>query len=72
MERNIVDSFFVGGIHGRPSMPGVKLQQMLGTTIKIDMLSHRLLVPTPNGVTVANIGDCIILYDDDTLGVESK
>lgn len=71
MERKVIDSFTVGGTKAGPSLPGARLQQMLGTRIKIDMFSHRLLVPTPNGVAVANIGDCVVLYDDDTLGVEA-
>lgn len=70
MERRVVDSFTVGGTKAGPSLPGARLQQMLGTKIVIDMSSRTLYVPTMKGVVQARTGDRIILYDDDTLEVE--
>lgn len=70
MERRVVDSFTVGGTKAGPSLPGARLQQMLGTRIVIDMSSRTLYVPTIKGVVQARTGDRIILYDDDTLEVE--
>lgn len=70
MERRVVDSFTVGGTKAGPSLPGARLQQMLGTRIEIDMSSRTLYVPTMKGVVQARIGARIILYDDDTLEVE--
>ena len=70
MERRVVDSFTVGGTKAGPSLPGARLQQMLGTRIVIDMSSRTLYVPTMNGVVQARTGARIILYDDDTLEVE--
>lgn len=70
MERRVVDSFTVGGTEAGPSLPGARLQQMLGTRIEIDMSSRTLYVPTMKGVVQARIGARIILYDDDTLEVE--
>lgn len=70
MERRVVDSFTVGGTKAGPSLPGARLQQMLGTRIVIDMSSRTLYVPTMKGVVQARIGARIILYDDDTLEVE--
>lgn len=66
----VVDSFVVGGTSAGPSLPGVLLQQMLGTRIAINPISRGLFVPTPKGIKVASKGDRIILYDDDTLNVE--
>ena len=66
----MVDSFTVGGTKAGPSLPGARLQQMLGTKIVIDMSSRTLYVPTMKGVVQARTGDQIILYDDDTLEVE--
>lgn len=70
MERRVVDSFTVGGTKAGPSLPGARLQQMLGTRIVIDMSSRTLYVPTVKGVVQARTGARIILYDDDTLEVE--
>jgi hypothetical protein len=70
MERKVIDSFTVGGTKAGPSMPGARLQQMLGTRIVIDMSSRTLYVPTMKGVVQASTGDRIILYDDDMLEVE--
>lgn len=70
MERRVVDSFTVGGTKAGPSLPGARLQQMLGTKIVIDMSSRTLYVPTMKGVVQARTGARIILYDDDTLEVE--
>ena len=70
MERRVVDSFTVGGTKAGPSLPGARIQQMLGTRIVIDMCSRTLYVPTMKGVVQARTGARIILYDDDTLEVE--
>lgn len=70
MERRVVDSFTVGGTKAGPSLPGARIQQMLGTRIVIDMSSRTLYVPTMKGVVQARTGARIILYDDDTLEVE--
>ena len=70
MERRVVDSFTVGGTKAGPSLPGARLQQMLGTKIVIDMSSRTLYVPTMKGVVQARTGARIILYEDDTLEVE--
>ena len=70
MERRVVDSFTVGGTKAGPSLPGARLQQMLGTKIVIDMSSRTLYVPTMKDIVQARTGDRIILYDDDTLEVE--
>lgn len=70
MERRVVDSFTVGGTKAGPSLPGARIQQMLGTKIVIDMSSRTLYVPTMKGVVQARTGARIILYDDDTLEVE--
>lgn len=70
MERKVIDSFLVGGTNAGPSLPGARLQQMLGTRIAIDMSSRTLYVPTMKGVVQARTGDRIVLYDDDSLDVE--
>lgn len=66
---SIIDSFTVGGTNVGASMPGVYLQRMLGTRITINMATHTLAVPTPQGYVYAGAGDTIVLYDDDTLEV---
>lgn len=71
MGRKVIDSFTVGGTKAGPSMPGARLQQMLGTTIKIDIFNHVLFVPTAQGMITAGKGDCILLYDDNTLEVRN-
>lgn len=70
MERKVIDYFLVGGTKAGPSLPGARLQQMLGKRIAIDMSSRTLYVPTMKGVVQARTGARIILYDDDTLEVE--
>ena len=70
MERKVIDSFVVGGTKAGPSLPGARLQQMLGKRIAIDMSSRTLYVPTMKGVVQARTGDRIILYGDDTLELE--
>lgn len=70
MVRKVIDYFTVRGTKAGPSLPGARLQQMLGTRIEIDMSRHTLYVPTMRGVVQASTGDQIILYDDDTLEVE--
>ena len=69
MKTRIIDSFVVGGTPAGPSMPGAYLQRMLGTRITINIFTHELTVPTPDGLTIASKGDEIILYDDGTLEV---
>lgn len=69
MARKVIDSFTVGGTKAGPSLPGARLQQMLGTRIAIDM-SRTLYVPTMKGVVQARTGARIVLYDDDSLEVE--
>lgn len=71
MGRKVIDSFTVGGTQAGPSLPGVRLQRMLGTTIKIDMANHVLFVPNAQGAVIAGRGDRILLYDDDTLEVQN-
>lgn len=68
--KKIVDSFVVGGTALGPSLPGTRLQQMLGSRIEILFGRMQLAVPTQNGRVIARRGDRIILYDDDTLEVE--
>lgn len=66
----IIDSFTIGGTGARPSMPGAKLQRMLGSRIAIDIAAETLYVPTKRGIVQASRGDRIVLYDDDSLEVE--
>lgn len=65
-----VDAFTIGGTKAGPSMPGPRLQQMLGSRILIDMEGHQLMVPTKHGPVIAREGDRIILWSDDSLEVE--
>ena len=66
----VIDSFTIGGTKLGPSMPGPRLQQMLGTRIAIDMASHTLTVPTRQGPVIAGQGDRIVLWSDNSLEVE--
>ena len=66
----IIDSFTIGGTKAGPSMPGMKLQGMLGSRIAINMESWTLYVPTKHGTVQARRGDRIVLYGDDSLEVE--
>ena len=66
----IIDSFTIGGTKAGPSMPGAKLQRMLGSRIEIDIVTQTLYVPTKHGIVQAHRGDRVVLYDDDSLGVE--
>lgn len=68
--RTQVDSFTIGGTKAGPSMPGPRLQRMIGSRVLVNMFDHQLLVPTPQGPEVARPGDRIILYSDDSLEVE--
>lgn len=68
--RKQVDSFTIGGTKAGPSMPGPRLQRMIGSRILVDMAGHRLMVPTRDGAEIAKAGDRIILYDDDSMEVE--
>ncbi len=68
--RKQVDAFTIGGTAAGPSMPGPRLQAMLGSRVLIDMYGQTLRVPTRNGCEIARKGDRIILYDDDSLEVE--
>lgn len=65
-----VDSFTIGGSKAGPSMPGPRLQAMLGSRIQINMESHTLSVPTRQGVVIAKPGDRVILWSDNSLEVE--
>lgn len=66
----IIDSFTIGGTMAGPSMPGARLQSLIGTQIMIYPRERKMRVSTPNGPVIAGIGDRIVLYDDGTLGVE--
>ena len=66
----IVDSFTIGGTKAGPSMPGYRLQQMLGSRIHIDIVNKTLTVPTRQGPVIARQGDTINLWSDDSLEVE--
>lgn len=66
----IIDSFTIGGTKVGASLPGMKLQGMLGSRIAINMASQTLYVPTKHGIAQARRGDRIVLYDDDSLEVE--
>ena len=68
--KKIVDSFIIGGTKAGPSLPGPRLQGMIGGEIEVDYFAQRLRVPTPDGLKVAERGDRIVLYDDNTLEVE--
>lgn len=70
MKTRIIDSFVIGGTPAGPSMPGANLQRMLGGRITINIFTHELTVPTPNGLVIARKGDEILLYDDGTLDVK--
>ena len=68
--KQIIDSLVIGGVPGElPRLPGMRLQQLLGTTIEINMLEHKLYVPTDSGIKVASTGDKLVLYVDNTLDV---
>ena len=66
----IVESFTIGGTKAGPSMPGYRLQQMLGSRISINMYDHTLTVPTRQGPVIARQGDTINLWSDNSLEVE--
>ena len=68
----IIDSFTLGGTAAGPSMPGARLQRMIGTKIMVYPIERKMRVPTPDGPVMAGLGDRIVLYDDDTLGVEKN
>ena len=68
----VIDSFIIGGTKIGASMPGVKLQRMLGSRIAIDIVTKTLYVPTRHGIVQARRGDRIVLYDDDSLEVEQE
>jgi len=65
-----VDAFTIGGTKAGPSMPGPKLQAQIGSRILIDMNNHLLHVPTRQGWVIAQAGDRIILWSDDSLEVQ--
>lgn len=66
----VIDGFTIGGTKNGPSMPGAKLQRMLGSRIAIDIESQTLYVPTKQGIVQARRGDRVLLYDDNSLEVE--
>lgn len=65
-----VDSFTIGGTKAGPSMPGPRLQRMLGSRILINVDTHMLHVPTRTGWEIAQTGDRIVLWSDDSLEVQ--
>ena len=72
MSKTIIESFTIGGTKAGPSMPGARLQRMIGTKITVYPMDRKMRVPTPDGPVMAGQGDRIVLYDDDTLGVEKN
>lgn len=68
----VIDSFTIGGTKAGPSMPGMRLQRMIGTKITVYPMDRKMRVPTPDGPVMAEQGDRIVLYDDNTLGVEKN
>lgn len=68
--RKIIDSFTIGGTAAGASMPGTRLQKMIGTRILVYPMTRQLRVPTLNGPVMAGQGDKILLYDDGTLEVK--
>lgn len=68
--KNIIDSFTIGGTAAGPSLPGVRLQQLIGTRIMVYPMERKMRVITPDGPVMAGQGDRIVLYDDGTLEVE--
>ena len=66
----VIDSFTIGGTAAGPSMPGARLQRLIGTRIMVYPMERMLRVPTPDGPVMACQGDRIVLYDDGTLEVE--
>lgn len=65
----IYDSFTIGGKNGHPSLPGDKLQRMIGSTIRVNVGKQVLFVPTDRGEIMASKGDTIVLYEDGSLDV---
>lgn len=65
-----VEAFTIGGTHSGLSMPGPRLQRMLGSRILINMEAYMLHVPTKHGWEIAQEGDRIVLWSDDSLEVE--
>ena len=70
MSRKEIDSFVIGGTKAGASLPGERLQRMLGTRIAINTRTHTLTVPTRTGIKIAGGGDRVVLYDDGSLEVE--
>lgn len=68
--KNIIDSFTIGGTAAGPSMPGARLQRLIGTRIVVYPRDRKMRVPTPDGPVMAGQGDRIVLYDDGKLEVE--
>ena len=68
----VIDSFTIGGTAAGPSMPGERLQRLIGTRIMVYPMERMLRVPTPDGPVMACQGDRIVLYDNGTLGVEKN
>ena len=72
MSKTIIDSFTVGGTAAGSSLPGPRLQRLIGTQILVNIETHELRVPTPSGYVKASAGDRIILYEDNTLEVAKR
>ena len=68
----VIDSFTIGGTAAGPSMPGARLQRLIGTRIMVYPMERMLRVPTPDGPVMACQGDRIVLYDDGMLEVEKN
>lgn len=66
----VIDSFTIGGTKAGASLPGAKLQGMLGSRIAINLATQTLYVPTKQGIVQARRGDRVVLYDDNSLEVE--
>lgn len=71
MERKIIERFTVGGTKSGPNLPSSRaLQDALGT--RIIVTGRMLIVPTPTGTKVAQRGDTILVYDDNSFDVREK
>lgn len=68
----VIDSFMIGGTAAGPSIPGARLQRLIGTRTMVYPMERMLRVPTPDGPVMACHGDRIVLYDDGTLGGEKN
>lgn len=72
MDKKIVNRFTIGGTAAGPSIPSGAISRALGKEIGIDMIGHRLYVPVGGCFKVAEPGDTIVAYEDDSFDVEYK